>query len=63
MSKKIIAIVTTLTCAVWMMGPGVAQALTAGELQQQINDRIGQPLPPPSVVRLWLSCADSECCI
>ncbi len=36
MTKKIIAIVTTLTCAVWLVGPGVANALTADELQAQI---------------------------
>jgi len=42
MSKKIIAIVTTITCAVWMMGPGMAQALTADELQAQINTLLAQ---------------------
>lgn len=30
--KKIVASITVLTCAVWMMGPGVAQALTVSEL-------------------------------
>lgn len=35
--KKIVAITTTITCAVWMMGPGVAQALTIAELQAQIT--------------------------
>ncbi|GAH92679.1 unnamed protein product, partial [marine sediment metagenome] len=32
-----VAIITAITCAVWMMGPGVAQALTAEELQTQID--------------------------
>jgi peptidoglycan hydrolase-like protein with peptidoglycan-binding domain len=40
--KKIIASVVTITCAVWMMGPGMAQALTAEELQDQINDLLAQ---------------------
>ena len=41
MSKKIIAIVTTLTCAVWMIGSSV-QAMTADELQAQINTLLAQ---------------------
>ena len=42
LTKKIVAIVTTITCAVWMMGPGVANALTAAELQVLINDLLAQ---------------------
>ena len=30
--KKIVASITVLTCALWMMGPGIAQALTVNEL-------------------------------
>ncbi len=36
-TKKIIATITTVTCAVWLVGPGMAQALTAAELQAQID--------------------------
>ncbi len=36
-TKKIVAIITTVTCAVWLIGPGMAQALTAAELQTQID--------------------------
>jgi len=36
-TKKIVAIITTVTCAVWLIGPGMAQALTAAELQAQID--------------------------
>ena len=42
LTKKIVAIVTTITCAVWMMGPGVANALTASELQVLIDDLMAQ---------------------
>ncbi len=35
--KKIVATVTTVTCAVWLVGPGVAQAVTAEELLAQIQ--------------------------
>jgi len=42
LTKKIVAIVTTVTCAVWMMGPGVANALTASELQSLIDDLLAQ---------------------
>jgi len=42
LTKKIVAIVTTITCAVWMMGPGVANALTVAELQTLINDLMAQ---------------------
>jgi len=41
-TKKIVAIVTTVTCAVWMMGPGVANALTTAELQALIDDLMAQ---------------------
>ncbi|MFH1462610.1 MAG: hypothetical protein ABIG08_02890 [bacterium] len=40
--KKIIASVTTITCAVWLMGPGMAQAITAAELQVQIDALLAQ---------------------
>ena len=40
--KKFIAGVTVLTCAVMMVGPGMAQALTADELQTQINALMAQ---------------------
>lgn len=36
--KKIVASITVLTCAVWMMGPGLASALTAEELQVMIDE-------------------------
>ncbi len=36
LTKKIVAIVTTVTCAAWMISPGIASALTAEELQAQI---------------------------
>jgi len=42
LTKKIVAVVTTVTCAVWMMGPGVAQALTAEEIQAMIDDLLAQ---------------------
>lgn len=42
MSKKIIAIVTSITCAVWMMGPAVTSAATVEELQAQINNLLAQ---------------------
>jgi len=42
LTKKIVAIVTTVTCACWMMGPGVANALTVAELQTLINDLMAQ---------------------
>ena len=42
LTKKIIASITTITCAVWLMGPGVAQALTAAELQAQIDALLAQ---------------------
>ncbi|TSC53745.1 MAG: hypothetical protein LiPW31_315, partial [Microgenomates group bacterium LiPW_31] len=41
-SKKIVAIVTTLTVFVWLVGPGMAQALTAAELQVQIDALMAQ---------------------
>jgi len=37
LTKKIVAIATTVTCAVWMISPGVASALTAEELLAQIQ--------------------------
>jgi len=37
LTKKIVAIVTTVTCAAWMISPGVASALTAEELLAQIQ--------------------------
>jgi peptidoglycan hydrolase-like protein with peptidoglycan-binding domain len=40
--KKIVATVTTVSCAVWLMGPGVAQAITAAELQTQIDALLAQ---------------------
>ncbi len=40
--KKIVAIATTLTCTVWLVGPGVAQALTADEIQAMIDDLLVQ---------------------
>src|SRR4030042_6899632 len=36
LTKKIVAIAATVTCAAWMISPGVASALTAEELQAQI---------------------------
>jgi hypothetical protein len=42
LTKKIVAIVTTLTVSVWMLGPGVAHALTAAELQAQIDALLAQ---------------------
>jgi len=42
MMKKIIAIATALTVSVWLVGPGVAQAVTAEELQAQINALLSQ---------------------
>ena len=35
--KKIIAVATALTVSVWLIGPGVAQAVTAQDLQDQID--------------------------
>ncbi|MDD5145096.1 MAG: peptidoglycan-binding domain-containing protein [Candidatus Pacebacteria bacterium] len=35
-AKKIIATITTVTCAAWMMGPGIAQATTIAELEALI---------------------------
>jgi len=40
--KKIIASITVLTCAVWMMGPGMASALTAEELQVKIDELLAE---------------------
>lgn len=40
--KKIVASITVLTCAVWMMGPGVASALTAEELQVKIDELLAE---------------------
>jgi len=40
--KKIFAIATTLTVAAMLVGPGTAQALTAAELQVQINALLAQ---------------------
>jgi len=40
--KKIVAIVTSLTVFVWLAGPGVAQGLTANELQAQIAALLAQ---------------------
>jgi hypothetical protein len=40
--KKIVATATVITCAVWMMGPSVAQAVTAEELQAQIDALLAQ---------------------
>ena len=42
LTKKIVAIVTTVTVGVWLIGPGVANALTAAELQVLINDLLTQ---------------------
>ena len=42
MTKKIIAIATALTISVWMIGPGVAQAVTAADLQVQIDALLAQ---------------------
>lgn len=36
--KKIVAVVTTITCAVWLFGPGVAHGATVEELLKQIAD-------------------------
>jgi hypothetical protein len=41
-TKKIVAIVTAVTCAAWMMGPSTAQAVTAAELQAQIDALLAQ---------------------
>lgn len=40
--KKIVASITVLTCAVWMMGPGMASALTAEELQVKIDELLAE---------------------
>jgi len=40
--KKIVASITVLTCAVWMMGPGLASALTAEELQVMIDELMAE---------------------
>jgi len=42
MMKKLFAIALTLTVSFWMVGPGVAQAITADELQAQINILLAQ---------------------
>ncbi|MBI2042641.1 MAG: peptidoglycan-binding protein [Candidatus Nealsonbacteria bacterium] len=42
LTKKIVATVTTITTAVWLMGPGVAGAITAAELQAQIDTLLAQ---------------------
>ena len=42
LTKKIVAIVTTVTCSVWLMGPGIANAITAAELQAQIDVLLAQ---------------------
>jgi peptidoglycan hydrolase-like protein with peptidoglycan-binding domain len=34
--KKIVAVATTVTVSVWLMGPGMAQAITIAELKAQI---------------------------
>jgi len=40
--KKIVASITALTCAVWMMGPGMASATTAEDLQATIDSLLAQ---------------------
>ncbi len=40
--KKIISIVMILTVSAWLVGPGVAQAITADELQVQIDALMAQ---------------------
>jgi|GEM_PF-5276757 len=40
--KKIIAVVVTLTVSIWLIGPSVAQAVTAEELQAQIDTLLAQ---------------------
>ena len=40
--KKIVASITALTCAVWMVGPGVASATTAEDLQATIDSLLAQ---------------------
>jgi hypothetical protein len=42
MMKKIVAVATALTVSVWLVGPGVAQAVTAEELQAQIDALLAQ---------------------
>jgi hypothetical protein len=42
LTKKIVAILTTVTCAVFVMGPGSADALTAAELQAMIDSLLAQ---------------------
>ncbi len=42
MIKKIISIVMILTVSAWLVGPGVAQAITADELQVQIDALMAQ---------------------
>lgn len=42
LAKKIVAILTTVTCAVFVMGPGSASALTSAELQAQIDALLAQ---------------------
>ncbi|HDZ54322.1 MAG TPA: hypothetical protein ENI19_00625 [Candidatus Nealsonbacteria bacterium] len=42
MMKKIISIVMILTVSAWLVGPGVAQAITADELQVQIDALMAQ---------------------
>jgi len=37
LTKKIVASIVMVTCSVWLMGPGVTQAITAAELQVQID--------------------------
>jgi outer membrane murein-binding lipoprotein Lpp len=41
-AKKIVAIVTALTVAVWLVGPGIASAATVQELQAQIAALLAQ---------------------
>jgi peptidoglycan hydrolase-like protein with peptidoglycan-binding domain len=41
-TKKIVATLTAVTCAVWMIGPSTAQAATAAELQAQIDALLAQ---------------------
>jgi hypothetical protein len=42
LTKKIVAILTTVTCAVFVMGPGSADAMTAAELQTMIDSLLAQ---------------------
>jgi hypothetical protein len=35
--KKIVSVATALTVSVWLVGPGAAQAVTAADLQAQID--------------------------